>query len=187
MKVSLKNIKFSRLTWIGMILVGIVAAGWLVILMTGVLEPKRIGEKQVDPNRCPHCNHPLTRYVKESGTCLYCKGDLPGKEKGPGTGSKAIAVSLVSLFVVLLVTNVAMLIRSLKRAKVEEEYFVTNCKKCSRKVRFRESQCGQIAKCPTCKQLMRFPEAPEKPRGVWTRMTGWLIPRSRKKVKQPAN
>jgi hypothetical protein len=188
MKVSLKNMKFSRLTWIGMILVGVVLLGWIVALTTGVFDPpKKVGEKQADPNRCPFCNHPLTKYAKEDGHCLYCKAELPGSEKPSVIGSKVIPGMLIGLFVVLLTTNIVLTIRSIRRnAKQEADYFVTHCRKCGRKVRFREQQCGQIVKCPTCRQLMRFPEAPEKPRGVWTRMKGWLNVKGKKKVKQAA-
>jgi uncharacterized paraquat-inducible protein A len=188
MKLSLSKLSFSRWTKISLIVVGVLLVGWVGVMLSGVLDPpKSTRLQQTDPNRCPHCNHPLTAYAKQQGVCLFCKGDLPGKET-PGRGGGAISGVLIGLFVVLLLTNVILFVRSRMRMKKEDEdYYHTYCKKCGRKVRFREQQCGQIAKCPTCRQLMRFPEAPDKRPGVWGRMKGWLTVKGRKKVNQTAD
>ena len=182
MKWTLKNLGFSRYTRIGLIVIAVALVVWLGLLVGGVFEPKKLGVKQVDPNRCPHCNHALTAYAKQTGECLFCKGELPGKDKGSVVGNRVVPGVLIGLFVVLLTINIVMFIRSRIRAPGEEFFYQTNCRKCGRKVRFRERQCGQIAKCPICRQLMRFPEAPEKPPGPWTRMKGWFSASRRKKV-----
>jgi hypothetical protein len=188
MKLSLKQLPFSRWTKVGLIVVGVLLVGWVGVILSGVLDPpKSTRPKQTDPNRCPTCNSPLTAYAKAQGRCLFCKAELPGADKPSVFGRRVVPGVLIGLFVVLLTANVVMFVRSLRRGrKVEEDYFVTHCRKCGRKVRFREQQCGQIVKCPTCRQLMRFPEAPEKPPGVWTRMRGWLSLKGQKKVKQAA-
>jgi hypothetical protein len=184
MKWTLKNLGFSRYTWIGTAVVAVALVCWIGLLIGGVFEPKKLGVKQVDPNRCPHCNHALTAYAKQTGECLFCRGELPGKEKASVVGSKVIPGVLIGLFVILLTINIVLFVRSITRGNVEEVYYQTQCRKCGRKVRFREHQCGQLAKCPICRQVMRFPVAPEKPPGPWTRMKGWFSASRRKKVNQ---
>ena len=180
MRLSLKELRLSRFTTGAMVVVGVAAVFWLGLLLSGALDsPKHLGErKKVDPNRCPHCDHALTPYARELGQCLFCKGDLPGKESASSPRSTGIAVTLVSLFLVLLAVNVAFLVRRMRGKKPqEEEVHHLYCRKCGRKIRYRTGQAGQLARCPMCRQLVRFPEPPAPEKRPWWR--GW-------KKQQPA-
>jgi hypothetical protein len=170
----LKNLQLSRVTRIGLIVVGGVLLIWLVLLLAGVFDsPRRVGEKMLDPNRCPHCNFPLSKYAKDKGECLFCHGELPGSEKAlsaQGHG-KVVAVVLISLFGVLLSVNVVFAVRALlRKRKPADEVHHLRCRKCDCKIRYRPNQVGQFARCPKCRQFVRFPEPPQEPRRPWWRV-----------------
>jgi uncharacterized paraquat-inducible protein A len=189
MKLSPKKLKFSRVSVLSMVVVGVVALGWLGLMLAGVFEPKKLGEKKVDPNRCPHCNKQLSPHAKATGECTSChgavgdKGKLAAREKFQRT----VVTVLLAGFAVLFVVNVAVFVRSRVGKNTEEAFFYLHCRKCTRKVRYRERQIGQFARCPMCKTLMRFPEPPDRPRSRWAKMKEWLRrPKKNKPLEESA-
>ena len=175
MKVSLKNLSLSRWTRIGLIAVGGVLVLWLGLMVMGTFmePPRKMGEQKLDPNRCPHCNMALSKFAKEKGECLFCKGALSGAQRAALTESrnKTIAYVLIGLFVVLLVTNAVFFFRARARAqKGDEDLYYFRCHKCERKIRYRTSQVGQFARCPQCRQMVRFPPPAEEMKRPWWRI-----------------
>jgi hypothetical protein len=189
MKLALKNVRLPRWTWIGMIVVGVALLVWLVLVLLGVFDPPtRVGEKKIDPNRCPACNAPLSPFAKEKGECLLCHADLPGARKTAAqqVANKYVPAVLIGVFSILLVVNVALAVRAWARQNQPEVIYHMNCGKCGRKIRYRPKQIGQCAQCPLCRKWVRFAEPPpEEPKGMWVTLKRWLRKKPRKKKPAP--
>src|SRR5262249_54186209 len=140
MKFSLKNINLTGWTRIGLSVIGVALLVWLVLFQTGLFDPPQtVGEKKTDPNRCPHCNMPLSSHAKQKGECLFCKGVLPGGDKWSSgkAGGQGFAIVLLTLFCVLVIVNGVFLVRALARKKkLDEDVYHMHCHKCDRKVRY---------------------------------------------------
>jgi hypothetical protein len=120
-----------------------------------------------------------------SGVCPYCtinNGGVPKKKVESGVlTSPIIPIVLGSIFGILATINVVVIVRSRMNANPEEVFYHINCRKCDRKVRYRDRQINQFARCPACKTLMRFPEPPPQPTR-WQRVKSWLTPQKKKKT-----
>jgi DNA-directed RNA polymerase subunit RPC12/RpoP len=185
MKFSLKDTRIRRASLIALLVLGVLLLVWGGLMLAGVFDsPKKLGETKVDANRCPHCNLPLSKVAKEKGECLFCHGDLPTKQRGVGEhpASKAVIGGLIGAFAILATINLVFFVRSWKGKDPEEAFYHLNCKKCTRKVRYRQRQIGQFARCPICRQLIRFPEPPEQPKGTWGKLKDWLKRPKKKKA-----
>jgi uncharacterized paraquat-inducible protein A len=166
---SLKNLRLSRFSAIGLIVVGVALLLWLILTVSGVFDaPTKVGMKQKDAKRCPECNMPLTAVAKAKGECLFCHANLGTGENTSTLSGKTVAIVLASLFGVLLVVNTVFFVRSqLRKRRGAEEPQVHLCHKCTRKIRYRTHQAGQFARCPKCHSLIRFPAPPPPSRPWW--------------------
>src|SRR5262245_187624 len=166
MKHSLSGLKLSRFTGGGLIVLGGCLVVWLVLTLFTGMHSTQTGPARVDPNRCPECGREYPR--GSPGECPLCKlkaqaGGKPRPTARPGP-ARTLATVLVGLFVVLLAVHLAVTLRGHVGKPAEEAYYQTACRKCSRKIRFRESQAGHLAACPLCRAVFRFPElAPTRP------------------------
>jgi Zn finger protein HypA/HybF involved in hydrogenase expression len=177
--------KMTRLTRIGIAALAVAFLVWGGVALLSPPPTKIAAEK--DDRRCPECGHELPLVIQENGgECPYCqaqgKSVKVGKSLGGGssiTHGPAIPIALVSALVVLLgIHGYFMIRRRAAAAKVEEDIYYVNCRKCARKLRYRESQVGRLAKCPICRTLIRFPQLPEESqrRGLG-RLLGKLVGR----------
>jgi uncharacterized paraquat-inducible protein A len=197
MKLSLDNLLKSRWPLIALGVVGGALLIWLTLEMTGVFEPpKRIAgpneqEKKVDPNRCPQCNAPLSKYAREKGECLLCNAKLENEEDKSISKTVAWVVPpvLIGVFSVLLVINLGLFTYKRVRQKNngEEVFHHITCRKCDRRIRYRDRQVNQFARCPLCKSIVRFP-APPLELTRWGKVRAWVIarlPRWKKSTHEP--
>jgi Zn finger protein HypA/HybF involved in hydrogenase expression len=191
-KLSLKGVQFSGFTKISLGVTGLLLVVWFVVTLLTSTETRSGPAAKSQPGQasCPNCGRPLSQKAVMAGECPYCKIDNPEKAKLVKPGDYSVFRSpwipglLIGFFCVVLTVNVAFFVRRLKLGtKPEDNFYHVNCHKCTRKVRYRQKQIGQFARCPICKQLMRFPEPPEQPKRRWAMIKGWLRP-GKKKAQQ---
>jgi ribosomal protein L37E len=191
MKLDLKNLKLSGASKYGLILVGGALVLYILLQFLGAEPPKKIASKEAkDDKNCPNpnCRLPLNNASRAAGKCAACGQPLASeRDTSAGVIAKWIPVVLVTTFCILLVVNAVFLVRNFLNKGKGDDYLHINCRKCERKIRYRLSQSGQLARCPNpkCKVLVRFPEA-EKPPTRWSRMRTWLASRLPKKKKKDA-
>jgi hypothetical protein len=165
--------KTTRLTRIALITLGVALLAWIVLGL--VFNPEtKTASAMTDDKYCPECGHELPRGVIAAITeCPFCKAqgkDVKiGRARGDGSRLRGPVVPAVlgSAAVVLLAVHVVFLVRHRTKVQQEETLFYINCRKCARKIRYRERQIGQIAKCPLCRTLIRFPEPDVAPKSRW--------------------
>jgi hypothetical protein len=178
MKSSLGRMQLSRFTRVGLVAVGVMLVGWVALKLVVSGSGTRTGPAKVDPTRCPNCGRPLPGYAQVTGECPYCQIEQGGgrKTKARGsavTSSTTLPAVLGCAFVLLLALHVGLLLRSRVGRGGEEVCYFTNCRKCGRKLRYRDHQVGHLARCPLCRDLVRFPEPPGKAGGLWWKVKGW--------------
>ena len=178
-KLSLRNVKLSSFTRIGLIVVGVALVLWLALTLWPD-GPTRSNAAKTDPTRCPECGLPLTKQAQLTGECPSCamaRGD--SKSKKPQTKiaqDRVVPTFLIGLFVVLMGAHLFALYRR-RPAAIEVVLYYHHCPKCGRKLRYRTHQVGQFARCPICRQLVRFPPLPDEPRKPW-----WQVWKKRQSV-----
>jgi hypothetical protein len=179
--VTSAGMKTSRITKIGMAVVGTALLGWLVlVLFVGGQAEKLKTEKPEDPNHCRFCGRELPVAYRDTGKCPYC--ELAGKADPFKAATQAaprvspiIPIVLVSIFCVLLAIHVTLAIRKRWSTDKDEVYYLIACQKCSRRLRYRESQIGKLGLCPLCKKPLIFPKPEdEEMEGGWSRVRRWL-------------
>jgi hypothetical protein len=193
MKLSPAGVKLSKFTKLSLVAGGVLFFAWLGLTLLSGDGPKKSGPARVDDSACPDCGRPLTRQAKTTGECPFCKMEDPTMQKkkarlsgggGLPFSSRWIAVGIVVTFVLLLVANVAVFVRTaLTRKTPGDDLLHMNCRKCDRRVRYRLRQAGALARCPSCLSLIRFPELPEK-KTPWSIVKGWLTIPRKKRVRQ---
>jgi hypothetical protein len=168
--------KMTRLTRIGMAALGVGLLAWvgLMLLTTG---DTKTGPAVVDEGKCPECGRDLPRSVRDAGgECPFCK--LEGKSVDVGKAragpsllrGPTIPFAVGGAFVLLLLVHAVFLVRHRAGSQKEEVIYYINCRKCGRRLRYRERQAGRIAKCPLCQTVVLFPKPQEVPRGRWPRL-----------------
>lgn len=194
MKLAFKGVELSKFTKISLGATGVLGLAWLALTLFTGEEPKKSAAARVDPSQCPDCGRPLTREAKTTGVCPFCKMEDPTMQKKKartagstgGINSRSVAVGIVSAFVLLLVANVAVIVRAKLAKKPDDSLYYMNCRKCDRRVRYRERQAGVLARCPNCLALIKFPELPVK-KSRWSVVKSWLtIPRKKTVQKESA-
>ena len=170
--------KLSRLTKIGMAVLGACLVVWLVLTLSSSGGPKKSGPSLiVDDKHCPICGQELPK-GGAARDCPYClleskkEGGKPyaGKSTGP---SPVVPITLAVLFVLLIGANVFVNVRSRWKERKDETYYLFQCVKCSRRIRYRQSQFGKPALCPLCKRPFVFPGLAEPRLNPWLRMKRW--------------
>jgi predicted Zn-ribbon and HTH transcriptional regulator len=166
--------KMTRMTWIALGGLGVALVAWAAVALLSDVGT-RTGPAVTDNTHCPECGRELPRTVRDAGgECPYCKMQgksvTVGKGRGGPSALRGPAVPLVFLGIVtaLVLIHVAFLVRQRLRGRQEEVLYHTNCRKCMRKLRYRPRQIGQLARCPICRTLIRFPEPEEAARPRWT-------------------
>jgi hypothetical protein len=172
--------QLSRLTKIGLAVLGAALIVWLVITLAFTGSTQKTGAVPVDDKHCPKCGLALPRggLARE---CPYCF--LANREQGVmavKSSSPAVPIVIVSLIVLLVGANIFANVRSRRKERKDETYFVYQCAKCSRRIRYREAQFRKPALCPLCKRPFVFPQPYDPHLGRWMRMKRWLklAPRS---------
>jgi hypothetical protein len=166
--------KLSGLTKIGLGMLGGALIVWLVLTLGFSQTTQRTSGIAVDDKHCPDCGMPLPR-GGQARECPYCF--LANREKGGKAGkssSPAVPIVIVSLIVVLVGANIFVNVRARWKAKEDDIYYVFQCAKCGRKIRYREAQFSKPALCPLCKRPFIFPRPFESNAGRWLRMKRWL-------------
>ncbi len=164
--------KMTRYTTIGLIALGVALAAWLLVMFVFAPEAK-LAPGAADDSHCPECGHALPgRLAETGGECPFCK--MQGKTVPVGRGRRsaargpAVPLALGGLIGALLVVHGVFLVRQRMAARQQhEDLYYVNCRKCDRRLRYRERQVGQLAKCPACRTVIMFPKLPEAPKSVW--------------------
>jgi predicted Zn-ribbon and HTH transcriptional regulator len=179
--ITIAIMKPTRLTLIGMALLGVMFVVWLVLtLATG--DGSKTKPAVVDDKHCPKCGREYPPGVFAEKDCPYCK--LEANSEGGGTLKPKTTITLptnftipglmIGCFCALLGTHVFLALRSRLGKNVDDDLFHTRCVKCGRKVRYRKTQIGRVAQCPLCKKPMIFPKPPKEPRrSLWLKLAPW--------------
>jgi ribosomal protein L37AE/L43A len=168
--------KLSRITKLGMVVVGVGFLLWLVLTLWTSSGSTKSEAAAHDERHCSRCGRELPRAYWGTGQCPYCEASGRGAS-APGAGkvSQTIPIVLVSLFVLLLGVHLFTVFRN-RRVAVDEPSYPLFCPKCHRKLRYRHSQGGRLGQCPICKRPIAFPKPPEVRRPwhvrVWKKVVG---------------
>jgi hypothetical protein len=153
---------------------------WLILTISVASSSTRTERAVIAKNdgrpRCPECG----REIPSAGAdCPFCQLNVEGtKGKGKSGGIRArnwrVPATLLGTFLTMLAVYLGLLYRRRRLTIKEEALFHMHCRKCSRKIRYRESQIGRPALCPICRSPILFPKpAGLKPR--WgERIRLWL-------------
>jgi hypothetical protein len=170
--------KLSNFTKIGLSVLGGAFVIWLVVTLAFSGSTKRIASAPTDDKHCPTCGRELPR-GGAARECPYCYIEYKqsgGKSGtlGTRTSSPVVPIIIVSLIVLLLGANIFVNVRTRMKEREDETYFVYQCAKCSRRIRYREAQFRKPALCPLCKRPFVFPQPYDPHLGRWVRMKRWL-------------
>ena len=163
--------KMTRVTRFVLIALAVSLAAWVVLTLV-TNSPTEIRAPE-NPAQCPECGMALPKEVREGGgECPYCKAlgkaTVIGQRKGPDVlRGPTVPIALLATAGLLLLVHLVFLVRNRARGQREEVLYYMNCRKCLRKIRYRERQVGQLAKCPLCHALIRFPEPEGAHRARW--------------------
>jgi predicted Zn-ribbon and HTH transcriptional regulator len=161
--------KPTRVTTIGLIVLGVALLAWLVLTLASGGSTKTAAAKMTD-NRCPNCGRELPRGAAASGECPFCAVE-GGSEKARFKRETSLAakpvipIALFGLFLLLLGLHVVVVLRTRTGGKRVEVLHHVNCQKCGRRLRYRPSQIGHLAKCPLCQKPILFPKPTEAEKG----------------------
>jgi hypothetical protein len=146
------------------------AAGLVLLLVIGLIVFATSGSTKIakvaDPNVCEFCG----RLLPASKECLTCIGEMgrdayeAKRERKYWYNSPLIATVVISLLCVLVLSHISILLWRHRGRQKAEVYYHTRCKKCGRKLRYRESQANRLGKCPLCQKPLIFPKPPEAPK-----------------------
>jgi hypothetical protein len=166
----------SRLTKIGLAVLAVVMVVWLVLTLYASGGKSKTASAAVDDKHCPKCGMPLPR----GGTAKECPYCFLENQQSGGKGAKlargsgiVVPIVVISLIVLLVGANVFVKLRARWKEQRDENYYIHECRKCSRKIRFRVHQFGTAALCPLCKRPFIFPKL-DVDRSRWLRMKQWL-------------
>jgi hypothetical protein len=161
-------------------LLAILAAGALAVGVTALWvfnppRPPEIPEKERRYMYCSKCGQELKYDARRcEGDCMYCgeKGPLVAtkesvKKTGLPAGPVERLIPLVLIELTLVVAAVYGYTTWRRRHPVDEPVFPFFCPLCHRKLRFRKSQAGTVAKCPNCRRPVLFPKMPEPAKLPW--------------------
>jgi hypothetical protein len=170
--------KLTRFTKIAMGVLGAVLVGWLVLTLVTSGDTQKTKAVARDDKHCPECGRELPKNYRSGDECPYCKleshsGGKSGKRNALLRANLTFPIIVGSLFAVLLAANIIVSIRARRRENKEEDYFVLQCPKCSRRIRYRESQFGKAALCPLCRRPIVFPRV-RLSESRWLKMKRWL-------------
>jgi predicted Zn-ribbon and HTH transcriptional regulator len=160
-----------------MAVVGVAFLAWLSVTLITGSQSKRKKALVTDPNRCPVCGRELPSGYRGTGKCPYCQiehASDPESAASESTPSAIIPIILISAFCLLLGIHATLFVRARISSEREEVLYYTECRKCHRRIRYRESQIGKIALCPLCKKPIFFPKPEEIIESRWTRFRRWL-------------
>jgi uncharacterized paraquat-inducible protein A len=159
--------KLSRYTMLGMVGVGILLIVWIGLMLFSGSSQKKIGPAKEDLTHCPDCGMLLNK----AGECPKCMAEegveayrAKRANKGAAT-NPTIAFVLAAIFVVLVAVHAAVVLRGWSVRGKDEDLYYIHCRKCGRKLRFRERQIGHIGRCPLCQTPIRFPHPEEEGKG----------------------
>lgn len=170
----------SRFTKIGMAAVAVLFLAWVGLNVFTSNQATRSAAVKQDETHCPNCGRELPKSAIAAGECPYClieQGPAKAKirRRGDADPSSPVApIILVSLFCCLLATHVVLLVRQRVVGRKEGEVFYLNCPQCGRRIRYRESQAGHLARCPLCRRPLVFPRPAAGPDKPWHRLRRWL-------------
>ena len=165
--------KLSRATkW------SITALGLLLLLFLGLTIYATTGSTKtkpvVNPNVCEYCGGQLNK----NRECTKCIGEL-GLEKYRAKreskywyNSPVVATTIITLLCVLILVHIGLNWRKFAWRKKAEAFYHVNCRKCGRKLRYRESQINRLGKCPMCQKTLHFPQPIAEPRtSIWQKIS----------------
>lgn len=165
--------KLSRATKYGIAGLGVVlllCLGLTIFATSGSTKSTAI----VDPTVCEYCGKKLNK----SGECSKCMAEMGAekyrakRESKNWYNSPAIATSIISILCVLIAVHIGLTLWKLSKRKKAEVFFHVHCKKCGRKLRYRESQINRLGKCPLCQKALHFPQPLVEPKpSVWKKLT----------------
>jgi DNA-directed RNA polymerase subunit RPC12/RpoP len=174
--------KFSRFTKISLVVAGVLLAAWLGLTLFAENVSTRTAASIDRPDTCPNCGRKVTDESMQRNLCPYCLMQNAGdperakirKDSSGVAWGRSIARILIGSVIVLLLANVGVAVYTRQKQRKEEFLFYYNCPKCSRKLRYRESQIGRLAKCPLCERPIVFPRPTDMPETRWTRLRRML-------------
>jgi hypothetical protein len=171
--------KPTRITTIGLAVLGFALVAWLVLTVITYSREKKSGPVAKDDKHCPVCGRELPLASRTSGECPFCKVEEAanggqGKRLGRNPAANPIVpVLLLSTFCVLLGVHVWLALRKRSWRNKEEILYITSCTKCGRRVRYRPNQIGRAALCPLCRKPLIFPQPEPEPKRLWQLITKW--------------
>jgi hypothetical protein len=155
--------KMTRWTKVGMAVLIVSLVLWGV-LMLSTPDATRTDAAVAEEGHCPQCGQELPKAARAAGAeCPYCKAMGRGQESGPRGGAAVLRGDNVPIVLgcalgALVVTHVVLLLRQRAAARYGEVLYYTNCRKCARRIRYRERQAGHFARCPVCQTVLVFPK-----------------------------
>lgn len=175
----MKGTNLSRFTKISLLVSGVLLVAWLCLTLFADSPSKKTDAIVKDETRCPNCGRPLPRNairIKECPYCLIERGPEAAKfgENNSQPRGKAIPFVLIGLVALLLIANVAIALHARMRQQKIEALFHYVCPKCSRRLRYRETQIGRLARCPLCERPIVFPKPATLAETRWSRLRRWL-------------
>ena len=162
--------KLTRANKIALGLLGGALVIWVVLMLFSGGETKK--QAEVDDKHCPECGHEIPRGVLENGgDCPYCQ--VQGRKVPVGKARQmslargpTIPIILISASALLLLVNIVFLVIRRVGGNKDEVLYYVSCRKCGRKLRYRQRQAGHFARCPLCQTVILFPKLPD-PRRRW--------------------
>jgi DNA-directed RNA polymerase subunit RPC12/RpoP len=175
--------KLSGFTKITLAVAGVLFLVWLgLVLFTDNASTKTAPVVDDGQLLCPHCGKPLSKGALQSNQCPNCLLQNPDhpelaiirKDKDWVSRSRTLPTVIIGSVILLLVANIGVVVHSRLRQRKDEIVFHYHCPKCSRKLRYRESQIGRLAKCPLCERPIVFPRPADFVESRWMRLRRWL-------------
>ena len=168
------GLKLSRTTLLGIGAIGILLVAWLTCTLAFSESDGKTTKAAIDAKHCPLCERELR---VEGSECQYCKAEGKGAEAQKARAGRSffsspvIPASFIALFCTLLTFHVARAIWLRYKVNKEEVFYVFNCPKCERRLRYRMTQIKKVGQCPQCKRPLIFPKPEEEARqSVWAKL-----------------
>lgn len=164
--------KLSQYTKVGMVAAGLLLVVWIGLVIFRDNSAKKVGPAKEDVTHCPDCGMLLNK-AGECPKCLAEEGMEAYRAKRANKGmanSPVLAYLVGGVFVVLVTVYLLTVLRRWYGRDKEEDLYYVHCRKCGRKLRFRERQIGHVGRCPLCQTPVRFPHPEEQTKGNrWVR------------------
>ena len=162
---TITAMKASRFTRIGIVVLGLILTASLVVSLVTQGPTTRAPEAR--EGHCPDCGRRLSPAAITAGQCPFCqltKGPDAGKlDRTTARRGWLFPAITGGAIVVLAILYSVLWFRTRRATAKEETQYRVNCRKCGRRLRYRERQAGKPAQCPLCRSFLVFPRIERAP------------------------